>query len=263
MPPVLIHWWQNETRRLDARRTAVRRYETPMHVSTEWSEVGMTDREPWTAVDDYFTDLLVQPDPILDAALQASDDAGLPRISVSPAQGKMLMLLAQMLDARKILEIGTLGGYSTIWLARSLPPDGRLITLEYDPKHADVARANVDRAGLSDKVDIRVGRALDSLPKIAEEGSGSFDLIFVDADKPSNPEYLTWALKLSHRGSLLVFDNVVRGGGIVDPENIDPGQVGTRRLLEMLGQEPRVSATAIQTVGVKGYDGFALAVVTS
>jgi predicted O-methyltransferase YrrM len=219
--------------------------------------------EQWTAVDTFFSDLLVKPDPILGAALQASDDAGLPHINVSPAQGKMLMLIAQMQGARNILEIGTLGGYSTIWLGRALPPDGRLISLEYDPKHAEVARANIARAGLSDKVDVRLGRALDSLPKIAEEEAGPFDLIFVDADKPSNPDYLTWALRLSRRGSLLVFDNVVRGGGIIDSENTDPGQVGTRRLLEMLGQEPRLSATAIQTVGVKGYDGFAMALVIS
>ncbi len=219
--------------------------------------------EQWTAVDNYFTDLVVKPDAALDAALQASDDAGLPHINVSPAQGKLLMQLAQMLGARKILEIGTLGGYSTIWLGRALPSDGRLITLEYDPKHAEVARANIDRAGLSAKVDVRVGRALDTLPKIEEEGNGPFDLIFVDADKPSNPDYLNWALRLSRRGSLLVFDNVVRGGGIIDAKNTDPGQVGTRRLLEMLGQEPRLSATAIQTVGVKGYDGFAMALVIS
>jgi predicted O-methyltransferase YrrM len=219
--------------------------------------------EQWTAVDNYFTDLVVKPDAALDAALHASDEAGLPHISVSPAQGKLLMLLAQMLGASKILEIGTLGGYSSIWLGRALPSDGRLITLEYDPKHAEVARANIARARLSDKVDVRVGRALDTLPTIAEEGAGPFDLIFVDADKPSNPDYLNWALRLSRRGSLLIFDNVVRGGGIIDSTNTDPGQVGTRRLLELLGQEPRVSATAIQTVGVKGYDGFAVALVIS
>jgi predicted O-methyltransferase YrrM len=171
------------------------------------------------------------------------------------------MLLAQIQGARKILEIGTLGGYSTIWLASALPADCKLISLEFEQKHADVARANIERAGLSDKVEIRVGRALDSLQKIEQEGIGPFDLVFVDADKQSNPDYLDWALKLTRKGSVLVFDNVVRGGSIVDQTNQDPNQIGTRRLLEMLGQNPRLNATAIQTAGIKGYDGFALAVV--
>jgi predicted O-methyltransferase YrrM len=204
---------------------------------------------------------VVKPDDALNAALQASDEAGLPHISVSPPLGKLLMLLAQIQGARKILEIGTLGGYSTIWLARALPADGKLISLEFEQKHAEVARANIERAGLSDKVEIRVGRALDSLQKIEQEGIGPFDLVFVDADKQSNPDYLDWALKLTRKGSVLVFDNVVRGGSIVDQTNQDPNQIGTRRLLEMLGQNPRLNATAIQTAGIKGYDGFALAVV--
>jgi predicted O-methyltransferase YrrM len=219
------------------------------------------DSERWSAVDAYFTDTVVKPDDALNAALQASDEAGLPHISVSPPLGKFLMLLAQIQGARKILEIGTLGGYSTIWLASALPADCKLISLEFEQKHADVARANIERAGLSDKVEIRVGRALDSLQKIEQEGIGPFDLVFVDADKQSNPDYLDWALKLTRKGSVLVFDNVVRGGSIVDQTNQDPNQIGTRRLLEMLGQNPRLNATAIQTAGIKGYDGFALAVV--
>ncbi|MFL5759451.1 MAG: O-methyltransferase [Thermomicrobiales bacterium] len=218
--------------------------------------------DQWTAVDQYFSDVLVRPDLALDAALQASDAAGLPRINVSPAQGKLLMLLAQIRGARNILEIGTLGGYSSIWLARALPPDGRLVTLEADQKHADVARANIARAGYADQVDVRLGPALDTLPQIAAEGIGPFDLFFVDADKPNNPHYLAWALKLSRRGSVIIIDNVVRSGSVVDATSNDAGLVGTRRLLEMLGEEPRLSATALQTVGVKGYDGFALALVT-
>jgi predicted O-methyltransferase YrrM len=220
-------------------------------------------QEQWTAVDRYLTDLLVPPDPALTAALEASAAAGLPAINVAPNQGKLLFLLARVQGARTILEIGTLGGYSTIWLARALPPGGRLITLEADPKHAEVARGNLARAGLGDVVDVRLGPALETLPRLAAEGRGPFDLIFIDADKPSYPDYLGWALRLSRRGSLIIADNVVRGGGVIDPANADPRVQGARRFNALLAAEPRVSATAIQTVGSKGYDGFALALVTA
>ncbi|MEH1940386.1 MAG: O-methyltransferase [Nostoc sp.] len=219
-------------------------------------------QEQWTAVDRYFTDLLVPTDPALDAALQSSAAAGLPPHNVSPNQGKLLLLLAQIQRARSILEIGTLGGYSTIWLARALPSDGRLITLEADPKHAEVARANIAHAGLSDIVDLRLGQALTTLPQIAAEGH-IFDLIFIDADKPNNPDYFAWALKLSRRGSTIVADNVVRNGAVIDPSSSDPSVQGVRRFNQLLASEPRVSATAIQTVGSKGYDGFAIAIVTA
>lgn len=218
--------------------------------------------ERWTAVDRYITDLLVPPDADLEAALQASDAAGLPAIAVSPSQGKLLHLLARAQGAQAILEIGTLAGYSTIWLARALPPGGRLITLEADPKHAEVARANLARAGLADVVDVRLGRALDSLPELAAQRRGPFDLTFIDADKQSIPEYFTWALRLSAPGSLIIVDNVVRGGAVLDADSDDPNVQGTRRLHELLAAEPRVSATTIQTVGAKGYDGFAIALVT-
>lgn len=217
--------------------------------------------EQWTAVDDYITDLLIPPDPVLDAALQASVAAGLPPHNVSPNQGKLLQLLARVQGARTILEIGTLGGYSTIWLARALPTDGCLITLEADPKHAEVAWANIAGAGLADVVELRLGRALDTLPQIASEGWGPFDLIFIDADKLSNPDYFTWALRLSRRGSLIIIDNVVRNGAVANAASADPSVLGVRRLNELLAAEPRVSATAIQTVGSKGYDGFAIALV--
>ena len=217
----------------------------------------------WTAVDRYLTDLLVPADPELEAVLEASDAAGLPAINVAPTQGKLLNLLARLQGARAILEIGTLGGYSTIWLARALPSDGRMVTLEVDPKHAVVARANVARAGLADIVEVRVGRALETLPLLAAEGHGPFDLVFIDADKENTPEYVGWALKLARRGSLIVVDNVVRGGEVLDGTSDNPRVLGVRRTLELLAAEPRVSATAIQTVGGKGYDGIALALVTS
>jgi predicted O-methyltransferase YrrM len=216
----------------------------------------------WAAVDQYVTDLLVRPDAALEAALQTSAAAGLPAINVTPNQGKLLQLLARLQGARTILEIGTLGGYSTIWLARALPKGGRLITLESDPKHAEIARANIARAGLADVVELRLGLALNTLPQLAAEGRGPFDLIFIDADKPSNPDYFRWALKLSRRGSLIVVDNVVRKGAVIDATSADPTIQGVRRLYELIAAEPRVSATAIQTVGSKGYDGFALALVT-
>jgi predicted O-methyltransferase YrrM len=220
-------------------------------------------QEQWTAVDRYLTDLLVPPDPALEAALQASAAAGLPPIQVSPTQGKLLHLLARLMGARAILEIGTLGGYSTIWLARALPAGGRLVTLEIDPQRAEIARANFARAGLADVVELRLGKALETLPQLAAEGRGPFDLLFIDADRPNNPEYFAWALKLSRRSSLIIVDNVVRKGAVVDAASADPDVQGVRRLNEMLAAEPRVSATAIQTVGGKGYDGFALALVTA
>ena len=217
-------------------------------------------QEQWTAVDRYFADLLIAPDPVLETALQESEAAGLPAYNVAPNQGKLLMLLAQIHGSRTILEIGTLGGYSTIWLARALPEDGHLITLEADPKHAEVAQANIERAGLAQVVEIRVGRAVDTLPQLAAEGY-VFDLIFIDADKPSNPDYLAWALKLSRRGTLIIADNVVRDGTVIDAASSDASVQGIRRFNEMIAAEPRVSTTAIQTVGSKGYDGFALALV--
>ncbi|HKH80068.1 MAG TPA: O-methyltransferase [Methylovirgula sp.] len=212
----------------------------------------------WSAVDDYICDLFVGDDPILAAALAASDAAGLPAIAVAPNQGKLLHLLARMQGARAILEIGTLGAYSTIWLARALPADGRLTTLETNAKHAAVARANIDRAGLASIVDLRLGPALETLPQLA----GPFDLIFIDADKESNADYFRWALKLSRRGSLIIVDNVVRDGKVIDARSRDPLVRGVRRLYDAMATEPRVSATAIQTVGRKGYDGFAIALVT-
>jgi predicted O-methyltransferase YrrM len=218
-------------------------------------------QEQWSAVDHYITDTLLTPDPVLDAALKASTEAGLPAISVAPNQGKFLQLLAQVQGARNILEIGTLGGYSTIWLARALPVGGRVITLEFEPAHAQVARANIDRAGLSDVVELRVGAALETLPKIAAERLGPFDFIFIDADKENYPGYFTWALRLSRHGTLIIVDNVVRKGAVIDASSDDARVQGARRLHEMIAAEPRVSATAIQTVGSKGYDGFTLAMV--
>jgi predicted O-methyltransferase YrrM len=222
----------------------------------------------WAAVDDYVTGLLVPPDPALDAALAASAAAGLPPYQVSPAQGKLLMLLARLRGARSVLEIGTLGGYSTIWLARGLPADGRVVTLEADPAYAAVARANVAGAGLAGVVEVRVGAALDTLPRLAAErlapgGAGPFDLVFVDADKERNAAYVAWALRLTRRGGAIVVDNVVREGAVVDGASADPDVRGAREALALLAAEPRVSATVVQTVGGKGYDGFALAVVTA
>jgi len=217
----------------------------------------------WTAVDGYITGLLVPADPALDAALEASAAAGLPAINVAPNQGKLLMLLAQQQGARSILEIGTLGGYSTIWLARALPAGGRLVTLEANPEYAEVARANLARAGLADVAEVRVGPAAESLPRLAEEGAGPFDVVFIDADKQSTPEYFGWALRLARRGTLIVVDNVVRDGAVIDADSENPAVQGIRRFNELLAAEPRVSATAIQTVGSKGHDGFALALVTA
>ena len=219
--------------------------------------------DQWTAVDRYFSDLLVSPDPALDAALAASAAAGLPAINVSPAQGKLLHLLARAIGARNVLEIGTLGGYSTIWLARALPVGGRVISLEADARHAEVARANFTHAGLEDVIEVRLGMALDTLPQLAAEGREPFDFVFIDADKPNNAAYFDWALRLSRTGSLIVVDNVVRGGDVIEAESDSPTVQGVRGFLDRLAAEPRVSATAIQTVGNKGYDGFAIALVTS
>jgi predicted O-methyltransferase YrrM len=216
------------------------------------------NQERWTAVDRYITDLFIPADAALEEAMRTSAAAELPAISVTPNLGKLLMLLAQAQGARQILEIGTLGGYSTIWLARALPKDGRLITLEAEAKHAEVARANIERAGLGDKVEVIVGKALDTLPQLAGKGAGRFDLIFIDADKPSNPDYFDWGLKLSRPGSLIIVDNVVRDGAVIDGGSEDASVQGVRRMNEMIAKERRVSATAIQMVGSKGYDGFAI-----
>jgi predicted O-methyltransferase YrrM len=220
----------------------------------------------WTAVDDYITGLLVAEDSGLEQARLASAAAGLPPIAVTPNQGKLMELLARVQKARTILELGTLGGYSTIWLARALPPGGRLVTLEAEPRYAEVARANIERAGFDDVVELRVGPALDTLPQLFDEGVGPFDLVFIDADKANNPGYLQWSLQLSRPGTLIVVDNVVRDGAILDPDAYDPQRGdphvrGVRRFYELLAAEPRLSATAIQTVGDKGYDGFVLAIV--
>ncbi len=225
----------------------------------------MSETRLWNAVDDYFTGRLLgdDPDETLTAALRESDAAGLPPIAVSPLQGKLLHLLARIQGARRVLEIGTLGGYSTIWLGRALPADGRMITLEYDPRHAEIAVRNIARAGLAERVEVRVGPALESLPKLADEQPPPFDLVFIDADKANNPHYVEWALRLTAAGSLIVLDNVVRGGRVADPDNTDPDVVGTRAALEMFGAHPRLDATAVQTVGVKDHDGFALARVVS
>jgi predicted O-methyltransferase YrrM len=220
-------------------------------------------QEQWTAVDRYVTDLLIPQDAALEAALQASTAAGLPAINVSPPFGKWLYLLARMHQARRILEIGTLGGYSAIWLARALPAGGRLVTLEADETHATVARANIARAGLADVVDLRLGLALDTLPQIEAEGRGAFDLVFVDADKERLTEYFEWSLRLSRPGALIIVDNVVREGAVIDPTSDDPRVQGTRRFHARVAAEPRVTATVIQTVGSKGYDGFTLALVAS
>lgn len=213
----------------------------------------------WKAVDSYLGGLFVPPEPALDAALEASRAAGLPAINIAPNQGKLLRLLARAIGARTILEIGTLGGYSTIWLAGALPEDGRLVTLEAEPRHADVARANIARAGQSSRVDLRVGAALDLLPQL----EGPFDFTFIDADKVNTPAYFAAALALSRRGSLIVVDNIVRRGTVLEPGVDDASTEGICRFLDLAAAEPRVDATAIQTVGEKGHDGFALALVTA
>ncbi|MFE6284313.1 O-methyltransferase [Streptomyces sp. NPDC057877] len=219
----------------------------------------MSESKTWDAVDDYFSGHLAPDDEVLRAALRDSEAAELPHVNVSAPQGKLLHLLAQLQGARTILEIGTLGGYSTIWLARALPADGRLISLEYDPRHAEVASRNIARAGLEKLVEVRTGPALDALPQLADENPPPFDLVFIDADKANNANYVEWALKLTRAGSLIIVDNVVRGGHVADIGSTDPAIRGTRAAIELIGAHPRLDGTAVQTVGSKGYDGFALA----
>ena len=220
-------------------------------------------QDVWEAVEHYFDKVLVAQDSALEDALATAAAEKLPAIQVSSGQGKLLHLLARILGARKILEIGTLGGYSTIWMARALPEGGRLITLEADPKHADVARKNFARAGVKNKVELRMGKALDTLPQIAAEGVGPFDLFFIDANKSNMPEYFEWSLKLARKGSVIIADNVVRGGAVLEADSKDADIQGVRRFLEIVGKEKRVSGTALQTVSTKSYDGFAMVVVTS
>jgi predicted O-methyltransferase YrrM len=218
-------------------------------------------QDRWAAVDEYVEGKLLPADEALESALLASVEAGLPQISVSPTQGKLLNLLALSQRARRILEIGTLGGYSTIWLARALPRDGHLITLEADTRHAEVARENLALAGLAGLTEVRVGRAQETLPHLVWAGAGPFDLIFIDADKPGYPDYLRWSLDLARPGTLIIADNVVRDGAVADPASSDPNVQGVRQFIDLLAAEPRISATVLQTVGSKGYDGFAIAVV--
>jgi predicted O-methyltransferase YrrM len=215
----------------------------------------------WAAVDHYLAETLIPADPALEAALAANSAAGLPSIDVSPTQGKFLLLLATIHGAKRILEIGTLGGYSTICLARALPAEGKLITLEFEPRHAAVARENIDRAGLASLVEIRLGPAADSLAQLHKEAVQPFDLIFIDADKPNNPVYLEWAVKLARKGTVIVVDNVIRDGKIADTDSTDAAITGTRAMFEIIAANPRLEATALQTVGSKGYDGFAIALV--
>jgi predicted O-methyltransferase YrrM len=215
----------------------------------------------WGACDRYIEERLIKPAEAQPETLRANAEAGLPQIDVSPAQGKFLHLIARAIAPRRILEIGTLGGFSTVWLARALVPGGKLISLEFEPKHLEVARKNIAREGLSDRVDLRVGAALDLLPAVEAEGFGPIDFAFVDADKENNANYFKWALKLARPGALIVVDNVVRSGGVVDAANTDPMIVGTRALFDAVGAEPRVSASAVQTVGLKGWDGFLIATV--
>ncbi|WP_030666737.1 O-methyltransferase [Streptomyces rimosus] len=219
-------------------------------------------QQQWNTVDDYFTSLLVPSDEALEAALRDSEAAGLPRINVTPTQGKLLQLLARIQGARRILEIGTLGGYSTIWLGRALPADGRLISLEANASYAGIARVNLARAGLAERTEVRVGPALDSLAQLAAEDTEPFDLVFIDADKANNPHYLERVLEMTRPGSLIVGDNVVRHGDVADAASTDPSIRGIRRFLELIAEHPKLTATAVQTVGAKGYDGFSLARVT-
>lgn len=218
-------------------------------------------QDRWSSIDGYIEDLLVEPDDLFEAIRADAAAAGLPEISVSPAQGKLLHLLARLAGARRILELGTLAGFSGIWLARALPADGQLVTIEVDPMHAAVARRSFVRAGVAARVEIRIGPGLEVLPQLERDGAGPFDMVFIDADKVNYPAYLDWAVRLSRAGTLIVADNVVRDGQVVDPDSDDPSVQGTRRFMSALGADPRLTATAIQTVGVKGYDGFALAIV--
>jgi predicted O-methyltransferase YrrM len=222
------------------------------------------DERRWSEVDNYIGSQLLEDDPVLNRVTETSQQAGLPPIAVSPLQGKFLYLLARLLGARQVLEIGTLGGYSAIWLGRALPsaPVGRLVSLEVNPMHADVAQVNIADAGLAETVEVRVGSALDSLPKLAKElGEGAFDFTFIDADKQNNAAYFSWAMKLTRPGGVIVVDNVVRQGHVVDERSDDPSVVGTRKLFAEMAQEKRMTATALQTVGLKGYDGFTISIV--
>ena len=225
------------------------------------SAAGAGEPERWGAVDAYLEEALIPDDAALDAALAASRAAGLPAIHVAPVQGRLLQLLARLAGARRVLEVGTLGGYSTIWLARGLAAGGRIVTLEADPRHAAVARENFARAGVAGVVELREGPALDTLPGVEADGMGPFDLAFIDADKQSAPEYVAWAVRFARPGAIIVLDNVVRGGEVADPHSPDARVQGVRRALALMGEDPRLEATALQTVGAKGYDGFALAVV--
>jgi predicted O-methyltransferase YrrM len=218
-------------------------------------------RKTWTAVDDYIVESLLEADPVLDAALKANSERGLPAIDVSPAQGKLLNLLVRMSGAKRILEIGTLGGYSTIWLARALPPGGKVVTLELEPHHADVARNNLKAAELTELVDLRVGPALETLAALSAEGTAPFDFIFIDADKPNNRHYLSWAVRLSRPGTVIVCDNVIRDGAVLNEDGSDANVEGARAAFSFIGDSNRLDGTAIQTVGAKGYDGFVIAIV--
>ena len=219
------------------------------------------NEDTWSAVDHYYEELLLPENPALSAALAESVAAGLPAISVSPLQGRFLTFLAQSIGARRILELGTLGGYSTICLASALPPDGRLVSLEAEPSYAKIAQQNIDRAGLTSRVEIRLGRAIDTLPRLARENAGPFDLVFIDADKESYADYFPWAVQLARPGALILADNVVRKGEVIDPASADPLVQGIRRFNQVVAADSRVRATVLQTVGSKGYDGFLLAVV--
>lgn len=219
--------------------------------------------ERWALVDAYFGDRLTPADEVLDAVLAANAGADLPPHDVSPLQGRFLELMVRITRASRVLEIGTLGAYSAIWMARALPPGGRLVTLEADPHHAEVARFDLERAGVADRVDLRVGPALETLPAIHADGTGPFDLVFIDADKPSNPDYLAWVLRLTRRGSIVIGDNVVRDGAVVDVASTDPRVLGVRRFTDLIAEDPRLIATAMQTVGSKGWDGFVLALVVA
>ncbi|SFQ18409.1 Predicted O-methyltransferase YrrM [Mesorhizobium sp. NFR06] len=215
----------------------------------------------WKAVDDYIVSSLFEADPVLEAVLATNRDQGLPAIDVSAAQGKLLSLLVRIRGAKNVLEVGTLGGYSTIWMARGLPADGKVVTLELDPHHARVARSNFERAGVSDKVELRVGPALQSLAALASDNAGPFDLTFIDADKPNNPNYLSWAMKLARSGTVIVCDNVIRDGAVLDKDGRDANVEGARAAFSFIGGDKRLDGTAIQTVGAKGYDGFTIAIV--
>ena len=215
----------------------------------------------WDSVDEYIVEKLVGDDGDLAAALAANQAAGLPAMDVSAAQGKFLNLMVRMTGARRVLEVGTLGGYSTIWMAKALPPGGQLVTLEYSEHHAEVARGNIDRAGLADRVQVIVGAAAETLPQVAANRGGAFDFIFIDADKPNNPIYLDWAIKLGRPGTLIILDNVVRDGKVIDADSDDPRVMGTRAAFDLIASHPGLRATALQTVGSKGWDGFAIMVM--